>query len=137
MCVCARACVCSHLQMFTTRRVFQGKSSSHSWKAMPREDCSMRQIVMHSPKSSCQKMCAILHLKGTAIRSSTVSSRLNKEFGQKSHRLAQKPHLTPVIKKKRRDFARCHRHWILAEWKKMFSDECTMQQLVSLHLHIR
>ena len=46
---------------------------------------------------------------------STVSRRLHKEFGLKSHRPARKPHLTPVIKKKRLDFARCQCHWILVE----------------------
>ena len=37
-----------------------------------------------------------------------------------------KAHLTPVIKKKRLDFA-SHHYWTFAEWKKvLFSDECTM-----------
>ena len=36
-----------------------------------------------------------------------------------------------MMKKKSLDFARGHRHWTLAECKKvLFSDECTMQQFV-------
>ena len=58
------------------------------------------QIVMHSPWISCKTLCAILRLNGTSITYSNVSRRLSKEFGLKSHKLARKPHLTPVMKKK-------------------------------------
>ena len=78
----------------------------------PREDHSMRQIVMRSPKSSCKKIHPVLR---TPISSSTVSRRLSKESGLKSHRPAWNPYLTPVVKKKRLDFVRRHRHWTLAE----------------------
>ena len=54
------------------------------------------------------------------------------------YRLTRKPHRTPVMKKKRLDFARRHRHWTLAKWKKvLLSNECTMQQFVPQHMHIR
>ena len=62
-------------------------------------------------KDLLQENRAILHLS-----SSTVSIRLSKEFWLKSYRPAWKPHLTPVMKKKRLDFFRHHRHWTLAEW---------------------
>ena len=42
------------------------------------------------------------------------------------------------MKKKRQDFARCRRHWTLAGWQKVLvSDECTMQQFVLRHMHIK
>ena len=50
--------------------------SGHPQKTTPREDCSMRQTVMRSSKSFCNKICAILCLKGTVISSSTVSRRV-------------------------------------------------------------
>ena len=49
-------------------------------------------------------------LKGTAIGSSTVLRRLSKEFGQVSQ-VGTKTTLTPVMNKKKLDFARRHRHW--------------------------
>ena len=81
-----------------------------------------------------QEILAILRLKGTAIR----LHRSQQTVSTDSHRRAQKLHLTPVMKKTTQDFARCHRHWTLAKWKKgLFSDECTMQQFVPRHIYIR
>ena len=39
------------------------------------------------------------------VSSSTVSRRLSKEFGLKSHKTARNLYLTPVMKEKRLDFA--------------------------------
>ena len=54
-------------------------------KTIPREDCFMRHIVIHSPKLSYKNIRAIL--KRTAIRSSTISKRLTghkkRETGRK------------------------------------------------------
>ena len=67
------------------------------------------------------------------ISYSIVSKGLIKE---RSHRPAQKPHLTSVMNK---------RSWTLpdvfttevAEWKKLlFSDKCTMHQFVTVHMRI-
>ena len=42
------------------------------------------------------------------------------------------------MKKKRLDFARRHRLWTLAEWKKvLFSDKWTMHWFVPRHMHTR
>ena len=86
-------------------------------KAKPREDrLEGREIVMRSKKSFCKNNRAILRLKGAAVKPKTVSRRLSKEFELKSHTPAQKPHLTPVMKKKKKlDFVRRRRHWILVE----------------------
>ena len=73
---------------------------------------------MRTAKSSCKNIRAVLCLKGTAIGSSTVLRRLSKEFGQVSQ-VGTKTTLTPVMNKKKLDFARRHRHWTLAEWKKV------------------
>ena len=49
-----------------------------------------------------------------------------------------KPTLATVMKEKILGFARRHRHWTLAEWKKvLFSDECTMQQSLPRRFHVR
>jgi len=113
--------------------------TSHPQKTTSREDHPMRQIVMHSPKSCCNKSCAILCWKSTVISASPVSRFLGKEFGLKSRRPARKPYMTSMMKTKRLDFATHRPHWTLAEWKKVgfSSDECTMQQFVPHHRHIR
>ena len=45
----------------------------------------------------------------------TVSICLDREFGLNSHRPAEKPYLTPVVKKRLLDFARRHCQWTLAK----------------------
>ena len=137
---CSKTAVNNAITKFNADGTFHDrKRSGRPRKTAPREDRTMRLIVLRSPKSSCKKiLCASLRFKGTAISSSTVSRRLSKEFGLKSHKPARKPRLTPVMKKKRLDFARRHRHWTLAEWKKvLFPDESIMQQFVPRHRHIR
>ena len=59
----------------------------------------MRQTVMRSPKSSCEKGRDVIRIKCTAIRPGSVSRRLSKEFGLKSHRPAKKSHLPPERKR--------------------------------------
>ena len=129
---CSKTPVHNTIVKFNADGTFRDrKRSGRPRKTMPREDRFMRQIVMRSSESSCKKICSILRLKGTAILSSTVSRRLSKEFGLKSHRPARKSYLTPVMKKKRQNFARRQRYWTFAEWKKvLFSDVCTLQQFV-------
>ena len=125
---------------------------------MPREDRSARQIVMRSAKTSCKNVRAILRLKGTAMSCSTLSRRLSKRFRLKSLGLYEAR--KPVMKQKRLDFVRRHRHWILAERNKVllllllfcsfvcccfrfsfvlgFFDECTIQfvpRYIALGVH--
>ena len=94
-------------------RFITGKGLVVHRRLCPKEDRSMRKAVMHLPKCSWKKICAILHLKGTAISSSTVSRCLSKEFVLKTYRLARKTYLTPVMKKNLLDFPRHHHHWTL------------------------
>ena len=96
-----------------------------SRKTMPRE------IVMCSPKSSCNKIRATIQLKGTAVSSSTVSRRLLKWRGLKSHRPVRKPHLSPVMKKKTP--SPLDSRWVE---ERVFGEECTIQQFVPRHMHI-
>ena len=69
----------------------------------------------------------------------TVSKGRSKDFWLESHRPAQTPQLTPVMKKEKSvHVARRHRRWNLTEWKKgLFCDKCTKQQFVSRDMHIR
>ena len=102
---CSKTVVHNAIMTFKADSMFQDrKKSGHPQNTMVRKDRSMRLIVMCSPKSFCKTICAILCLRSTAIRSSTVLRHLSKEFGLKSHRPTRKPHLTPVI--------------TLVEWKK-------------------
>jgi len=64
-----------------------------------REDRSMRQIVLHSPKSSSMKIRAIIHVKCTAISSSTVLTCISKEFVLKSPQAGTKPILNTTEEK--------------------------------------
>ena len=63
--------------------VHDRKTSGRPRRNTPREDRSTRQIVMLSPKSSCEKIHTILRLKGTTIRSSTGSRHVGKYYGLK------------------------------------------------------
>ena len=65
-------------------------------------DCSVRHS--NSPKS-CKKIRTMF--KRYSKTSSAVSRRLGKEFGLNSHGTARKPHLTPVMKKRRRETGLC------------------------------
>ena len=90
---------------------------------------------MRSPKSSCKKGRDVIRIKCTAIRPGSVSRRLSKEFGQKSLMPAQKPHLTPLMKKKRRDFYKHHHHWNFAECKKVPNTPCNKVYLATSTLY--
>ena len=114
-------------------------TSGRPRKMMPREDRLVRRIISVRPITPARTfVCMYVRLTGTAILSSTVSRHLSKELGLKSQKPPRKPYLTPVMKKKILEFVRRHRHWTLAEWKKvMFSDEWPMQQFAPRHMHIR
>ena len=62
---CSKTAVHNVIVKFNER-----ERSGRPLKTPPREDCSMRQIKMRSPKSSCKTIRAILRLKGTTIPSS-------------------------------------------------------------------
>ena len=50
-------------------------------------------------------------------------------FGLKACKPAQKPRLTPLMKKKRLRFAKAHRSWTSEDWGKvLFLDESSVQQ---------
>ena len=83
----------------------------------------LNETVTRSPKTLCKQFCAMLRIKHTAIRSSS---------------LARMEHLTPVMKKYRSDFTTQHRHWSLADSKEvLLSNECSSQQYAPHHVHIR
>ena len=106
-------------------------------KTTARDDTTMRRIVARSPTSSSKKLRAHLLKQGTDVSISTVSRRLSEEFGLKSCKSAKKPKLTPIMKKKRLEFARKHLRWTADDWGKvLFSDESTFQQFVVRHKHV-
>lgn len=103
-----------------------------------RDDSVIKRVVLQSPSSSCRKIQSRLAASGTKISLQTVSRRLSKEFGLKSCKPAAKPRLTPVMKRKRLDFARKYRRWTIWDWSKvLFSDESTVQQFNIRKAHIR
>ena len=98
----------------------------------------MKLTVARSPTSSCKKIRSNLLLKGANVSISTISSRLNKEFGLKSYKPAKKPRLTSQIKKKRLEFARKQVDWSVPNWKKvLFSDKSTFQHFTIRKNHVR
>ena len=79
----------------------------------------MRRTLIRSPVSSCKKPPAALRLRYREISVSLSFLRLlSKEVWLKSCKPARKPRLIPVMKK-RLNFARRHRHWTLAQLKKV------------------
>ena len=81
------------------------KKTSRLRKTSQKNDYAIRQAVMQSPTSSCQKIRVNLLKNGTNINISTISCCLNKEFSLKSYTPAAKLRLTSAIKKKRLFFA--------------------------------
>ena len=107
-------------------------------KTTARDDSTMKRIIARSPTSSCKKLPANLFRKGADASISTIFRRLSKEFGLKSCKPAKKPKLTPLMKRKRLEFARNHLHWTFDDWGKvLFPDESTFQQFVVCHKHVR
>ena len=81
----------------------------------------LNETVMRSPKIS---------RKPVLFYSNKFQHRF--EMSQQILWPARKRHLTPMMEKKRLDIVRRHRHWTLAEWKKMvFSDECSSLYLAT------
>ena len=84
--------------------------------------------------SSCKKntkKTKPCFINGTAIGSSIAPRRLIKDCLLESMRPAQKPHLTPVMKKKRLDLhmsSPLDSRWV---------DESIMQPFVPRHIHLR
>ena len=114
------------------------KRSGRPRKTSVRNNRTMHRIVVRSPMSSCKKVRAILHFKETDVSISPVSRRLNKEFDLPSRKPAQKPQFTPVMKQKKIDFAKRHRHWAVSQWRRvLFSDKSTIQQFVVPKRHLR
>ena len=83
---------------------------------------------MQSPLSSSKKIRKELLQAGVNISRSTVSRRLNINFGLKACKPARKPRLTPLMKKKRFSFAKAHHSWTSEDWGKLFSDESSVKQ---------
>ena len=58
----------------------------------------------------------------------TIRNRL-KSFDLESYKPARKPRLTPVMRRRRVEFARNHLNWTEADWAQvMWSDECSVEQ---------
>ena len=114
------------------------KKSGRPRKTTARDNNTIKRIVARCPTSSCKKLRANLFRKGADLSISTISRKLSKEFGFKSCKPAKKPKLTPLMKRKRLEFAKKHLHWTFDDWGKvLLSDESAFQQLVVRHKHVR
>ena len=134
-----RSSVQRAIKKFATEGIFGNrKKSGRPRKTTARDHIAMKRFVACSPTSSCKKVRANLLRKGTDVSISSVSRRLSKEFELKSYKPAKKTKLTPIMKKKRLEFAKKHLHWTADDWGKvLFSDELTFQQFVVRHKHVR
>ena len=126
------------IKKFTSEGIYGNrKESGRPQKTTARDDNTIKRIVERSPTSSCKKVLANLLKKGTDVSVSTISRRLSKEFGLKSGKPAKKPKMTPLLKRKRLEFASNRLHWTFDDWSKvLFSDESTFQQFVVRHKHV-
>ena len=105
------------------------KRSGRPLKTSSRDDHIIKKIAVRSPLSSSTKIRQELLQAGVNISRSTVSRRLNMNFGLKACKPARKPRLTPMMKKKRLSFAKAHRSWTSEDWGKVFiSDESSVHQ---------
>ena len=75
-------------------------------KTTIRVDHLMKRIVARSPLSSINKVRAALLEKGVTVGCMTISRRLSREFGLKSHKPGRKPRHTSAMKAKRLAFAK-------------------------------
>ena len=96
------------------------KSLANQGFTNSREDRLMYKVVIRSPISTSEKIHAKLMETSTTVRTKTIQRRLSLEFGVKSCKSAQKPHLTQAMKKKRPDFAKRHGGWDIEMQKKVF-----------------
>jgi transposase len=114
------------------------KRSGRPRKTTMRDDHLIRRIAVRSPMSSCKKIRSALLQKGTDVHRSTVSRRLTKEFGLKSHKPARKPLLTKTMKAKRLAFAKKYEHWDGHQWGEvLFTDESSIQQFGTRKCNVR
>ena len=87
------------------------KRSGRPLKTSSRNDHIIEKIAVQSPLSSSKKIRKELLQAGVNISRSTVSRRLNMNFGLKACKPARKPRLTPLMKKKCLSFAKALRSW--------------------------
>lgn len=114
------------------------KRSGWPCKTSARDGPIIRRVVMHSPISSCRKVRAIQHSKGTDACISTIPPWLRKKFKLPSRKHARKTRLMPLMKQKRVEFAKCHRQCPIPQWRQvLFSDGSTTQQFVAQKRHVK
>ena len=75
------------------------KRSGRPLKTSSRDEHIIKKIAVRSPLSSSKKIRKELLQTGVNISRSTVLRRLNTKFGLKACKPAQKPRLTPLMKK--------------------------------------
>ena len=88
---CSKTVVHNSFVKFNADGMFHDRNwSGHPRKTTPREDRSMRRIVMRSPKSSCKTIRSVLRLNVTGMSSNTVLRCLSKEHEMKFRKASTK-----------------------------------------------
>lgn len=116
------------VQAFLTKGHFQSSHPGRQRITQPRDDRLIRKLCLSDPLMPATEIQRQVKHHGVSVSIRTVRNRL-KSFDLKSYRVARKPRLTPLMKKRRLDFARDHVSWTVEDWKKvMWSDESNFEQ---------